>query len=139
MDGLKVHSSAREGDIAIVGMAAHFPGASSVEAYWSNLRAGLESIRRLSDEEILAAGEEMHLMQRPDYVPFAAPLDRFEEFDAEFFGYFGNVYCLSLISEGRISSDHKKPSDLGKPGNEIFGDTVRQKLLLWITRHVVER
>jgi len=67
-------------------MAAHFPGASSIEAYWSNLRAGLESIRRLSEDELLAAGEARHLMQRPDYVPYAAPLDRFEEFDAEFFG-----------------------------------------------------
>ena len=29
-------------DIAIVGMAAHLPGASSIEAYWANLRDGVE-------------------------------------------------------------------------------------------------
>lgn len=75
-----------ETDIAIVGMAAHLPGAGSVEAYWANLRAGVESIRRLSREELLAAGEAAHLIDRPDYVPFAAPLDGFARFDAEFWG-----------------------------------------------------
>ena len=29
-------------DIAIVGMAAHLPGARSIEAYWANLRDGVE-------------------------------------------------------------------------------------------------
>ncbi len=77
---------ARDGDIAIVGMAAHFPGAPSIDAYWSNLRDGVESIRPLSRDELLANGESPHLLERPDYVPFAAPLDGFEEFDAEFFG-----------------------------------------------------
>ncbi|RLK07358.1 type I polyketide synthase [Ruegeria conchae] len=86
MDGSTVSISARDGDIAIVGMAAHLPGASSIEAYWSNLREGVESIRQLSREQLLANGETPHLLERPDYVPFAAPLDRFEEFDAEFFG-----------------------------------------------------
>jgi acyl transferase domain-containing protein len=37
-----------ENDIAIVGMAAHLPGARSLEEYWRNLRDGVESIRRLS-------------------------------------------------------------------------------------------
>ncbi len=79
-------NSAREGDIAIVGMAAHFPGAPSIDAYWSNLKEGVESIRSLSRDELLENGESPHLLERPDYVPYAAPLDGFEEFDAEFFG-----------------------------------------------------
>ena len=73
-------------DIAIVGMAAHLPGAASIEDYWDNLRDGIESIRHLGREELLAAGEAAHLLNRPDYVPAAAPLDGFETFDAEFFG-----------------------------------------------------
>jgi acyl transferase domain-containing protein/thioesterase domain-containing protein/acyl carrier protein len=75
-----------ENDIAIVGMAAHLPGAEDVHAYWRNLRDGIESIRRLSREELLAAGEAPHLIDRPDYVPAAAVLDGFERFDADFFG-----------------------------------------------------
>ena len=46
-----------ENDIAIVGMAAHLPGAASIEQYWANLRAGVESIRQLTPEELLANGE----------------------------------------------------------------------------------
>lgn len=76
-----------ETDIAIVGMAAHLPGAADIEAYWRNLCDGIESIRRLSDDDLRAAGESEARMARPNYVPAAAVLDGFEEFDAEFFGF----------------------------------------------------
>jgi acyl transferase domain-containing protein/thioesterase domain-containing protein/acyl carrier protein len=75
------------GDIAIVGMAVHLPGAASVADYWRNLRDGIESIRRLSEAELLAAGESPARMRHPRFVPAAAPLDRFEHFDADFFGF----------------------------------------------------
>ena len=76
-----------DNDIAIVGMAAHLPGAEDIARYWDNLRAGRSSIRRLSDEALLEAGEAPGLLRHKDYVPFAAPLDGFENFDAEFFGF----------------------------------------------------
>ncbi len=75
-----------ENDIAIVGMAAHLPGADTIADYWQNLQAGIESIRHYDREELLAAGEAAHRLNRPDYVPAAAPLSGFEQFDAEFFG-----------------------------------------------------
>lgn len=75
-----------ETDIAIVGMAAHLPGSRSVEEYWTLLRGGVEAISRLSEEDLLAAGENPALMQKPNYVPAAATLDQFEWFDADFFG-----------------------------------------------------
>jgi len=75
-----------EGDIAIIGMAAHLPGAKDVGSYWHNLCAGIESIRRLSAEDLAAAGEDPALMRRSNYVPAAVVLDGFDEFDAEFFG-----------------------------------------------------
>ena len=78
---------AHAADIAIVGMAAHLPGAESVQQYWTNLRNGIESIRHLSREELLASGESPHLIERDDYVPAAAMLDGFKSFDAEFFGF----------------------------------------------------
>ena len=74
-------------DIAIVGMAAHLPGARSIEAYWANLRDGVESIRRLSEDELLAAGETPDRLHNRNYVRAAAPLDGFEMFDGEFFGF----------------------------------------------------
>ena len=33
-------------EIAVVGMAGRFPGASSIREFWANLRAGIESITR---------------------------------------------------------------------------------------------
>ena len=76
-----------ETDIAIVGMAAHLPGAASIDDYWHNLRNGLRAIRRLDEEEILASGEDPALLRQPNYVPFAAPLERYADFDADFFGF----------------------------------------------------
>ena len=75
-----------ETDIAIVGMAAHLPGSDTVAAYWDNLKNGIESIRQYSKEDLLAAGEAAHRLNRPDYVPAAAPLQGYQDFDAEFFG-----------------------------------------------------
>ena len=76
-----------ETDIAIVGMAAHLPGAASVAEYWANLAAGVESIRHLTEDQLLANGEDPAKMRHRNYVPAAAILDRFEHFDAEFFGF----------------------------------------------------
>jgi acyl transferase domain-containing protein/acyl carrier protein len=73
-------------DIAIVGMAAHLPGAQTVDQYWKNLRDGVESIRHLTREDLIEAGEAPHLIDRPDYVPAAAVLEGFKDFDADFFG-----------------------------------------------------
>ena len=73
-------------DIAIVGMAAHLPGAPSVTRYWENLRGGVCAIRQLDEAALLASGESQARMQMPNYVPAAATLDGFERFDAEFFG-----------------------------------------------------
>ena len=76
-----------ENDIAIVGMAAHLPGAGSIGEFWSNLRGGVESIRRLTEPELAAAGETPDRLHHRDYVPAAATLDGFERFDGEFFGF----------------------------------------------------
>ena len=76
-----------ETHIAIVGMAAHLPGASDIGRYWENLREGRSAVRRLSEEELIAAGESPAMLKNPAYVPFAAPLEGFDRFDAEFFGF----------------------------------------------------
>ncbi|MEM1159737.1 MAG: SDR family NAD(P)-dependent oxidoreductase [Pseudomonadota bacterium] len=73
-------------DIAIIGLGAHLPGADGPETYWDNLQRGIESIRHYTRDELIEAGEAPHLLERPDYVRAAAPLDGFEHFDAEFFG-----------------------------------------------------
>lgn len=76
-----------ETHIAIVGMAAHLPGAPDIATYWENLREGRSAVRRLSPEELAASGESPATLKNPNYVPFAAPLEGFDRFDAEFFGF----------------------------------------------------
>ncbi len=75
-----------DNDIAIVGMAAHLPGSDTLQAYWENLRDGVESITQLSDEELLEAGESQSKLKHKNYVKAAAILNDFDHFDAEFFG-----------------------------------------------------
>ena len=101
MGSSNMNISAAENDVAIVGMAAHFPGASSIDEFWSNLRDGVESIRALSEEELLSNGEEKHLLNRPNYVRHASVLDGLDKFDAEFFGFspkeIGRASCRERV------------------------------------------
>ncbi|HET6328539.1 MAG TPA: polyketide synthase, partial [Planctomycetaceae bacterium] len=72
--------------IAMVGMAGRFPGARNVSEFWRNLRDGVESIRPLSDAELLAAGVSAETLAQPEYIKAAAVLDGVDQFDASFFG-----------------------------------------------------
>ena len=73
-------------DVAVIGMACAFPGARTPAEFWENLCAGVESVRPLSDEELLARGVPPETLRDPDYVKVASTLDDVESFDAEFFG-----------------------------------------------------
>jgi acyl transferase domain-containing protein len=73
--------------IAVVGLSCRFPGARGADSYWANLRAGVESIRRFTPQELLAAGVERSLLESPRYVRAAPALEGVELFDAPFFGF----------------------------------------------------
>ena len=73
--------------IAIVGMALRFPGASTPERYWENLRAGIESISFFTDDELRAEGVSEELLADPDLVRAGAVLEGIDLFDAPFFGF----------------------------------------------------
>ncbi|HEX3528166.1 MAG TPA: SDR family NAD(P)-dependent oxidoreductase [Thermoanaerobaculia bacterium] len=72
--------------IAIIGMACRFPDAQSPEDLWRNLCDGVESITRLSDEELRAGGVSPELLAHPAYVKAASMLAGIDQFDAGFFG-----------------------------------------------------
>jgi acyl transferase domain-containing protein/thioesterase domain-containing protein/NAD(P)-dependent dehydrogenase (short-subunit alcohol dehydrogenase family)/acyl carrier protein len=74
-------------DVAVVGLSVRLPGANDAREFWTNLRGGVESIQRLSDEDLVRAGEDSAALHDPNYVRAAATLDRLELFDAGFFGF----------------------------------------------------
>ncbi|HEU4453750.1 MAG TPA: type I polyketide synthase, partial [Longimicrobium sp.] len=74
-------------DVAVIGMAGRFPGADGVEAFWRNLREGVESITFFTDEELRAAGVPREERESPDYVPAFGALEGIDLFDAAFWGY----------------------------------------------------
>ena len=80
-------SSERSNAIAIVEMTGRFPGANGVDELWQNLLAGTESIRALTDAEMLAAGVDPALLNRPNYVRRRGTLEGVGRFDASFFGF----------------------------------------------------
>ncbi|MCX8996218.1 SDR family oxidoreductase [Rhizobiaceae bacterium BDR2-2] len=83
---MQTQIDASPNDIAIVGMALRVPGARTVDAFWQNLRSGTESIRTLSEEELIAAGESQSRILNPNYVRRTADMPDMEMFDADFFG-----------------------------------------------------
>jgi len=76
-----------DADIAIVGMAGRFPGAANVAELWQNLRDGVESVRALDDEELLAAGVAPARLADPNLVKAVAMPRGIDLFDAGFFGF----------------------------------------------------
>ena len=72
-------------DIAIIGMAGRFPGASNLGAFWKNLIDGEETISVFTDDELLEAGVSPELIANPDYVKAGPVLEDADHFDASFF------------------------------------------------------
>jgi phthiocerol/phenolphthiocerol synthesis type-I polyketide synthase E len=77
--------------IAVVGMAARLPGASTLSEFWDNLRRGEESIVTLAEDDLLAEGIPEKALANHAYVRRAALLDGIDEFDADFFGFTPQV------------------------------------------------
>jgi phthiocerol/phenolphthiocerol synthesis type-I polyketide synthase E len=73
--------------VAIVGMAGRFPGARDLDELWRNLLDGVDAVRDLTTEDLLASGIDPAVFNRQDYVRSAAPIDGAELFDASFFGF----------------------------------------------------
>jgi acyl transferase domain-containing protein len=69
--------------IAVIGLAGKFPGAPNLEAYWENLRNGVESITHFSPHELEVSPE---ISGNPQYVRARGIMEGVDLFDAEFFG-----------------------------------------------------
>jgi len=70
--------------IAIIGMAGRFPGAENVNELWENIKNGVDSRVRFSDEKLLKSGVQQSLVDNPHYVKSRCVLEDAELFDASF-------------------------------------------------------
>jgi amino acid adenylation domain-containing protein len=73
--------------IAIIGMAFRFPGASDRETFWTNLIAGTDSIRRFEPADLRKRGASAALVDHPDFIPVHGAIDDTDMFDPVPFGY----------------------------------------------------
>ncbi|MBD8496923.1 hybrid non-ribosomal peptide synthetase/type I polyketide synthase [Paenibacillus arenosi] len=75
-------------DIAVIGMAGRFPGAESIDQFWTNLQQGVESIPFYTEEQLEELGVASELIHNSAFVRTSGGVlqDR-DQFDASFFGY----------------------------------------------------
>ena len=85
----KLHSPDyyNDSEIAIISMACRFPGAKDIEAFWQNLRDGVESISFFDDRELESSGVNPAMLRNPNYVKASGVLSDIELFDASFFNF----------------------------------------------------
>lgn len=109
-------------DIAIIGMAARLPGASNVAAYWSNLCAGVDSIRDVSEEELHLSGIHPSIWNRENYVRKAAFPENVEFFDAHFFGFTpGEAAIIDPQHRLLLECAHEALEDAGQDPDRFSG------------------
>src|SRR4030042_5954406 len=73
--------------IAVIGMAGSFPGADTIDKFWSNLRCGVESIFHLTDDDLKTRDIPKEWLQNSKFVRAGTHIEHSDEFDANFFGY----------------------------------------------------
>jgi amino acid adenylation domain-containing protein len=73
--------------IAIIGMAGRFPGADTVEQFWRNLCAGVESISHFSEAELEDSFSD-EVRKASNFVKARPILTDVDQFDAEFFAMY---------------------------------------------------
>ena len=81
------HQADRHEGIAVVGLAARFPGAADLDAFWTLLDRGESGLQRVEAADLAAAGLPPALLDDPDYVPVWGGPPEADGFDAELFGY----------------------------------------------------
>jgi acyl transferase domain-containing protein len=68
-------------------MAGRYPDARTLAEFWRNLASGVESLRQLTPEVLIAAGVPESEFNDPSYVRTAAVLDDMEWWDAGAWGF----------------------------------------------------
>jgi phthiocerol/phenolphthiocerol synthesis type-I polyketide synthase E len=73
--------------VAVIGMAGRFPKAADLDAFWENLRGGVEAISVLTDDELRESGVPEEQIASPYYVKARGVLEDPGHWDAGFFNF----------------------------------------------------
>ncbi|RYU91299.1 amino acid adenylation domain-containing protein [Mucilaginibacter terrigena] len=116
-------------DIAVIGMAARFPGANNIYEFWQVLTEGRETTSFFTDEE-LDQSIPYEIRNAPNYVKARGIVENSEGFDAAFFGVSPKVaelmdpqhrIFLELAWEALETSGHLPAKYTGSVG--VFAGT----------------
>src|SRR5665213_4233583 len=99
-------------EIAVVGLAGRFPGASSTERLWHLLQDGQDGLSRFSLEELIESGVRADVAGAADYVPVSGIIEGFDLFDAEFFGIAPAE--AALMDPQPVSYTHLRAHETGR-------------------------
>lgn len=137
-DGETHDGEARDG-IAIVGMSGRFPGAHDVDAFWKNIKDGIESITHFDPADLDIPVEPPHAGDASSgFVCAKGMLDDIDMFDARFFGYLPREaeqmdpqhrifleLCWEAI-EHAGHDPHRYPGAIG-----VYGGCYMDTYLMW--------
>ena len=98
--------------IAIVGMALRVPGAEEPETLWRNLMAGVESITRLTEADLRAAGVGQAALADPRYVRAGALLEGIERMNEARSADYDSA-------RERVAALQEKLDFVGGPGSAV--------------------
>ncbi|MET0791597.1 MAG: type I polyketide synthase, partial [Polyangiaceae bacterium] len=110
--------------IAIIGMSGRFPGAASLEAFWQNLRSGLDCLVAFSDAELDAAGVDASLRAQAGWVARGTVLEDPDLFDAAAFGYSPREAQIIDPQQRVFLECAWQALDHAGYGGELFGKAV---------------
>eukprot|EP01052_Picozoa_sp_SAG31_P018909 SAG31_NODE_1358_length_8643_cov_11.893375_5_plen_937_part_00 len=88
------------GDMAVVGMAGRFPGADSIDELWEILKAGKDSLRQFTKDE-LAKIVPPEALDHPDYVRAGQVCNDVDKFDNAFWG-IGRTEATVMDPQHRV-------------------------------------
>lgn len=114
-----------DGRIAVIGMGCHFPGAGDKDAFWNNLRQGLDSIT-----EVPASRWDKDEWYAPVYAEgksiskWGGFLDDIERFDGRYFDLKENVEQISPLMRQSLEVTAETILDAGYEMEDISGKKV---------------
>ena len=74
-------------EVAIIGMSGKFPRAENIEAYWNNIKNGVDCISFMSDQDLIEEGISESIIKNKNYIKAKGVLENLECFDNGFFNY----------------------------------------------------